>query len=102
MGKNAIIICLNYSKVIGSYGTNDKGQKKCGSTQLSWAVQYKKYLQYDFKLTSVYSDPLSPGEWGMKNTPPPLLRFFVITFKRFTARPTIFMTFHENGMAWQS
>ena len=52
MGKNAIIICLKYSKVIGSYGTNDKGQKKCGSTQLSWAVQYKKYLQYDFKFTS--------------------------------------------------
>ena len=52
--------CLSISRHLGSYktdkfrGTQHKGGNTAvQSSQLSWAGQCKKCVQYDFKLTSV-------------------------------------------------
>ena len=60
--KNILNLNLLPSHHFGSYmpvklrGTQHKGRNSAvKSSQLSWAGQYKKFVQYDFKFTSVPS-----------------------------------------------
>ena len=49
--------CAHYGKL---RGTQRKGRYSAvKSSQLSWAGQYKKCLQYNFKFTSDYSETLT-------------------------------------------